>query len=69
MSRRFWLSLVFSVPVFLLAMSDLIPGEPVQRVLGRALPWVELALSTPVVAWAGWPFFVRGWAVRAARGT
>src|SRR6266404_5179889 len=62
MSRRFWLSLLFTVPVFLLGMSEFLPGMPVQRALGRAMPWVELLLATPVVLWAGWPLFQRGWA-------
>jgi len=62
MSRRFWLSLPLTVPVFLLGMSDLLPGMPVQHALGRWLPWVELLLATPVVLWAGWPLFQRGWA-------
>ena len=62
MSRRFWVSLIFTVPVFLLGMSDLLPGMPVQHALGRSLPWIEFALATPAVLWAGWPFFQRGWA-------
>jgi Cu+-exporting ATPase len=61
MTRRFRVSLLFSVPVFLLAMSDLIPGMPVQRALGSWLAWIELALATPVVTWAGLPLFQRGW--------
>ncbi|HET7784566.1 MAG TPA: heavy metal translocating P-type ATPase [Myxococcales bacterium] len=67
MRRRFRLSLVFTVPVFLLGMSDFIPGMPVQHALGRALPWIELLLATPVVLWAGWPLFQRGWASVANR--
>ena len=60
MSRRFWISLPFAAVVFALAMSDLLPGEPVARsALGPWLGWVELALSAPVVLWGGWPFFVR----------
>src|ERR1700674_3851349 len=62
MSRRFWVSLVFTVPVFLLGMSDFLPGMPVQHALGRWVPWIEFALATPVVLWAGWPLFERGWA-------
>src|SRR5713226_6278144 len=62
MSRRFWVSLVFTVPVFLLGMSEFLPGMPVQRALGRWMPWIELVLATPVVLWAGWPLFERGWA-------
>ncbi len=62
MSRRFWVSLVFTVPVFLLGMSEFLPGMPVQRALGHWMPWIELLLATPVVLWAGWPLFERGWA-------
>jgi Cu+-exporting ATPase len=63
MQRRLWVSSVLTVPTFLLAMSDLIPGQPVQRVLSAdASVWIQLALSAPVVLWGGWPFFQRGWA-------
>ena len=63
MSRRFRLALVPTVPLFLLAMADMIPGQPVQHALPwRALAWLQLALATPVVLWAGAPFFVRAWA-------
>lgn len=62
MTRRFWLSLVFTVPVFLVAMGDLLPGQPVSAVLPTAVrPWIELLLATPVVLWGAWPFFLRGW--------
>jgi Cu+-exporting ATPase len=63
MTRRFWASVVLSIPVIALGMSDLIPGQPVQRVLSmHAIGWIQLALATPVVLWAGSPFFARGWA-------
>ena len=63
MSRRFWTSLALSVPVFAIAMADMLPGEPLQNTLGgRAIPWIELALTIPIVFWAGWPFFQRAWA-------
>ncbi len=63
MQRRFWFSLALTVPTFLLAMSELIPGQPVQQVLSpRMGVWVQLALSAPVVLWGGLPFFQRGWA-------
>ncbi len=63
MRRRFMVSVAFTVPTFLLAMSDLIPGQPVQRILSSgASAWIQLALSAPVVLWGGWPFFQRGWA-------
>ena len=62
MTRRFWVSLVFTVPVFLIAMGDLLPGQPVSAVLHTAIrPWIELLLASPVVLWGAWPFFVRGW--------
>lgn len=62
MTRRFWISLALTLPVFLLAMSEMIPGQPVQhRIPGKILSLIQLLLSTPVVLWGGWPFFVRGW--------
>jgi Cu+-exporting ATPase len=63
MRRRFWISLALSLPVFLLAMSEMIPGQIVQHALGhRLVTWLQFALATPVVLWGGWPFFERGWA-------
>jgi Cu+-exporting ATPase len=62
MTRRFWVSLALSAPVFFLAMSDMIPGQPVQRLLGAsAIAWLQLGLATPVVLWGGLPFFQRAW--------
>src|ERR1700735_823471 len=62
-TRRFWISVALTVPVLVLGMSDMIPGQPVERLLSmRAMGWVEFFLATPVVLWAGWPFFERGWA-------
>ena len=61
MTRRFWVCLVLTVPVLLLAMCPML-GVPVDRWLGATLlSWLQLVLSTPVVLWGGWPFFVRGW--------
>lgn len=61
MTRRFWISVALTAPLFLLAMSDLIPGRPVQHLLGmRQIIWIEFLLSTPVVLWCGYPFFQRG---------
>jgi Cu+-exporting ATPase len=63
MTRRFWVSLGLTVPIFFLAMSEMLPGQPVQRALSPdLLTWLQLALATPVVLWGGWPFFQRGWA-------
>ena len=62
MTRRFWLSVVLSLPVFLIGMSEFIPGNLLQRIAPMHVwVWIQLALATPVVLWGGWPFFVRGW--------
>jgi Cu+-exporting ATPase len=61
MTRRLWLSAALALPLLLLAMSEMLPGMPVQHALGAHLTgWIQLALATPVVLWGGWPFFVRG---------
>jgi len=63
MIRRLRVCLALTLPLFFLAMSDMIPGQPVQRLLSmRFLALAQLALSTPVTLWGGWPFFKRGWA-------
>lgn len=62
MRRRFWICLVLAIPVFAIGMSDLIPGQPLQHsVSAPVLGWVQLLLTSPVVLWGGWPFFVRAW--------
>ncbi len=61
MTRRFWIALALSIPVFALAMGGHLVD--LTRFLPEALSnWIELALATPVALWAGWPFFERGWA-------
>jgi Cu+-exporting ATPase len=60
MERRFKVSAALTLPVFLIAMSEMIPGAPVHHVYGRYLPWIELVLASPVVIWGGYPFFQRG---------
>jgi P-type Cu+ transporter len=63
MSRRFWVGLVLSVPVFFLEMGGHIPALGLHTLVSpRISSWIQLVLSTPVVLWAGWPFFQRGWA-------
>ena len=63
MTRRFWVGVVLSAPVFFLAMSEFISGQPVQRMIApQLLNWIQLILASPVVLWGGWPFFQRGWA-------
>ena len=61
MRRRFWVGLVFAVPLIALAMSSMF-GDAVTHAVGaRTLAWLEFALAAPVVLWCGWPFFVRAW--------
>ena len=63
MNRRFWLSLVMTVPLFVLAMvHDLMPGWLPQSLKTQQIQWLEFLLATPVVWWGGWPFFIKGWA-------
>ena len=60
MTRRFWIGLALALPVFLLEMGGHLTG--LHMLLGKQLSnWIQLALATPVVLWAGWPFFVRGY--------
>ncbi len=62
MTRRFWISAALSLPLLLLAMAEMIPGQPVQHAISpRLLTWIQFALATPVVLWGGRPFFERGW--------
>ena len=62
MTRRFWVGVMLSLPIAFLAMSEMIPGQPLQRSFSpRLLNWIQFLLATPVVLWGGWPFFQRGW--------
>ena len=68
MSRRFWLGLVLALPVLLLSMgADLWPGAVNAIIQPHYRQWLEFLLATPVVWWAGWPFFVRAWASLLSR--
>jgi len=59
MTRRFWIGLTLALPVIVLDMGAHIVGH---SLIDSALSgWIQLAFATPVVLWAGWPFFVRGW--------
>jgi Cu+-exporting ATPase len=63
MTRRFRLAVVPTVPLFLLGMAEMLPGRPALHALPRGpLAWLQLALATPVVLWAGAPLFERAWA-------
>jgi Cu+-exporting ATPase len=61
MTRRFWISTIFTVPLAIYAMGDLIPGKPLEGLLPAGwAQWAQFALAVPVVLWGGWPFFQRG---------
>jgi len=60
MTRRFWVGLALAAPVLVLEMGGHVLDLG-RLISGRASGWVQLVLATPVVLWAGWPFFVRGW--------
>jgi P-type Cu+ transporter len=60
MKRRFWIGLALALPVFVLEMGSHVLN--LHMLIGETLSnWIQLILATPVVLWAGWPFFVRGW--------
>ena len=62
MRRRFWVSVALSAPLVFWTMAMMLPGHPLQGPMdGGAGRWLELALATPVVLWAGWPLLARGW--------
>ncbi len=62
MTRRFWIGVALTFPLLVVMVSDILPGHPIQHLLsGALLGWIEFTLATPVVLWAGWPFFERGW--------
>ena len=58
MTRRFWIGLAFAAPVMVLEMSGHFGAHWIDPALSN---WIQFVLATPVVLWAGWPFFVRGW--------
>jgi Cu+-exporting ATPase len=62
MTRRFWIGLALTIPVLILSIGEFAPGlRDIIRSLGRThVVWAQFILSTPVVLWAGWPFFERG---------
>ncbi len=62
MSRRFWVSVLLTVPLLAIGMSEFVPGADLERLLPmRVWSWLELVLASPVVLWGAWPFFARGW--------
>jgi P-type Cu+ transporter len=62
-TRRFWVGSVLTVPVFVLEMGSHISSVGIHQLAApQVSTWIQFALSTPVVLWAGWPFFQRAWA-------
>src|SRR5215216_6226604 len=62
MERRRWISTALTLPLLILAMSEMLPGDPLRSLIGpRISLWGSLLLSSPVVLWGGWSFFVRAW--------
>jgi len=62
MAKKFWIALALSIPVFIIAMSDLVPFLHFETIFSkRVWSWIEFALATPVVFYSGWEFFKRGW--------
>ena len=62
LSRKFWIALVLTIPVLFLAMGHAIPGLDIDSIVPKRIEkWIEFALTTPVVLWAGGFFFTRAW--------
>jgi len=63
MSRRFWICAALTIPLLLMAMSDMLPllSPMARQASPKIWQWIEWILATPVVLWGGWPFLVRGW--------
>lgn len=61
MTKRFWVGAILSVPLLIIAMGDLIPGNPIASLINPSWGnWLQLALAAPVILWGGGPFFARG---------
>jgi len=61
MTRRFRIAAALAAPIVVVAMADMAAGGRLTMARGAAINWLGLALATPVVFWAGWPFFERAW--------
>src|SRR5437667_6883386 len=62
LSRKFWIALVLTIPVLIIAMGHAIPRLPIDAIVPRQIgKWIEFGLTTPVVVWAGGFFFTRAW--------
>jgi Cu+-exporting ATPase len=62
MTRRFWIAAALGLPVMVFAMAEMMAPQRIHAAVDlRLADWIQLALATPVVLWAGWPFFTRAW--------
>lgn len=62
LQRKFWIAMVFTLPIFIIAMSEMIPDNPLYRVMDQKYwNWIQFVLSLPVVFYATWMFFERAW--------
>ncbi|MCC6815890.1 MAG: heavy metal translocating P-type ATPase [Saprospiraceae bacterium] len=62
LKRKFWIAMVFTLPIFIISMSEMIPGNPLYQWLGsKELNWAQFVLSVPVVFYATWMFFQRAY--------
>ncbi len=60
MQRRFWFAAALTVPLVVIVMGDMLPGQPISKLISaRTRTLIELALATPVCLWSAWPFYVR----------
>ncbi|MDP7320953.1 MAG: copper-translocating P-type ATPase [Bacteriovoracaceae bacterium] len=61
MTKRFWLAALFTIPLFIISMGDLLPGQPISKIISPSIKvYLELLLATPVCLYSAWPFYVRG---------
>lgn len=62
LAQKFWVGLVLTVPLVVLVLGEMIPVVNVQSLIPHQfIPWIQFILATPVVLWAGWMFFAKGW--------
>ena len=61
MNLRFWIATLFTIPLLVVSMGDMLPGQPISHLLSPKLKvMLELILATPICLWSAWPFYVRG---------
>ncbi|TDS07494.1 heavy metal translocating P-type ATPase [Sphingobacterium paludis] len=62
MQRKFWISIAFTIPVFILAMGDMLPGAPISKLIPANIHgWIQFVLTLPIVGYTCWMFFERAW--------